>query len=139
MTERKVRGLEDREAQERKNLLRDVRSPAHKLADALKNGTVQTCGVFGAGVCLFAFPVVATPFFGLGLFFFMLLSSHAATSSFVHAPSIGDRHLVAAALPVLALVVVEAYPAAFPSTPAASPSPFPIEALQMAYCCVQGR
>ena len=72
MTERKVRGLEDREAQERKNLLRDVRSPAHKLADALKNGTVQTCGVFGAGVCLFAFPVVATPFFGLGLFFFML-------------------------------------------------------------------
>ena len=59
MTERKVRGLEDREAQERKNLLRDVRSPAHKLADALKNGTVQTCGVFGAGVCLFAFPVVA--------------------------------------------------------------------------------
>jgi len=72
MTERKVRGLEDRDAQERKNLLRDVRSPAHKLADALKNGTVQTCGVFGAGVCLFAFPVVATPFFGLGLFFFML-------------------------------------------------------------------
>ena len=72
MTERKVRGLEDREAQERKNLLRDVRSPAHKLADALKNGTMQTCGVFGAGVCLFAFPVVATPFFGLGLFFFML-------------------------------------------------------------------
>ena len=72
MMERKVRGLEDREAQERKNLLRDVRSPAHKLADALKNGTVQTCGVFGAGVCLFAFPVVATPFFGLGLFFFML-------------------------------------------------------------------
>lgn len=72
MTERKVRGLEDREAQERKNLLRDVRSPAHKLADALKNGTVQICGVFGAGVCLFAFPVVATPFFGLGLFFFML-------------------------------------------------------------------
>ena len=72
MTERKVRGLEDREAQERKNLLRDVRSPAHKLADALKNGTVQTCGVFGAGGCLFAFPVVATPFFGLGLFFFML-------------------------------------------------------------------
>ena len=72
MTERKVRGLEDREAQERKNLLRDVRSPAHKLADALKNGTVQTCGVFGAGVGLFAFPVVATPFFGLGLFFFML-------------------------------------------------------------------
>ena len=69
MTERKVRGLEDREAQERKALLRDVRSPVHQVVDALKNGTVQTCGVFGAGVCLFAFPVAATPLFGLGLFF----------------------------------------------------------------------
>ena len=72
MTERKVRGLEDREAQERKALLRDVRSPVHQVVDALKNGTVQTCGVFGAGVCLFAFPVAATPLFGLGLFFFLL-------------------------------------------------------------------
>ena len=49
MTERKVRGLEDREAQERKALLRDVRSPVHQVVDALKNGTGQTCGVFGAG------------------------------------------------------------------------------------------
>ena len=76
------------------------------------------------------------------LFFFMLLSSQAAASSFVQAPSIGDRHLVAVVAPVPALPVVAfpaAYPAAFPSTPAASPSPFPIEALQMAYCCVQGR
>ena len=48
MTARKVRGLEDREAQERKALLRDVRSPVHQLLDALKNGTVQTCCVFGA-------------------------------------------------------------------------------------------
>ena len=72
MTERKIRGLEDREAQERKALLRDVRSPVHQLLDALKNGTVQTCCVFGAGVCLFAFPAAATPFFGLGLFFFLL-------------------------------------------------------------------
>ena len=72
MTERKVRGLEDREAQERKALLRDVRSPVHQVVDALKNGTVQTCGVFGAGVCLFAFPVAATPLFGLGLFCFLL-------------------------------------------------------------------
>ena len=56
MTERKVRGLEDREAQERKALLRDVRSPVHQVVDALKNGTVQTCGVFGAGGCLFFCP-----------------------------------------------------------------------------------
>ena len=69
---RKVRGLEDREAQERKALLRDVRSPVHQLLDALKNGTVQTCCVFGAGVCLLAFPTAATPFFGLGVFFFLL-------------------------------------------------------------------
>ena len=55
MSDRKIRGLEDREAQERKTLLRDVRSPVHQAIDALKNGTVQTCGVFGAGVCLFAF------------------------------------------------------------------------------------
>lgn len=53
-------------------MLRDVRSPVHQAIDALKNGTVQTCGVFGAGVCLFAFPVAATPLFGLGLFFFLL-------------------------------------------------------------------
>lgn len=72
MTARKVRGLEDREAQERKTLLRDVRSPVHQLLDALKNGTVQTCCVFGAGVCLLAFPTAATPFFGLGVFFFLL-------------------------------------------------------------------
>ena len=72
MTTRKVRGLEDKEAQERKALLRDVRSPVHQVVDALKDGTVQTCGVFGAGVCLLFFPVVATPFFGLGLFFFVL-------------------------------------------------------------------
>ena len=72
MTARKVRGLEDREAQERKALLRDVRSPVHQLLDALKNGTVQTCCVFGAGVCLLAFPTAATPFFGLGVFFFLL-------------------------------------------------------------------
>ena len=54
MSDRKIRGLEDREAQERKALLRDVRSPVHQLVDALKNGTVQTSGTFGAGVCLFS-------------------------------------------------------------------------------------
>jgi len=72
MSDRKIRGLEDRESQERKALLRDVRSPVQQIADALKNGTVQTSGTFGAGVCLFAFPVAATPLFLLGLFFFLL-------------------------------------------------------------------
>ena len=41
MSDRKIRGLEDKEAQERKALLRDVRSPVHQVVDALKNGTVQ--------------------------------------------------------------------------------------------------
>ena len=72
MSDRRIRGLEDKEAQERKALLRDVRSPVQQVADVLKNGTVQTSGTFGAGVCLFAFPVAATPLFLLGLFFFAL-------------------------------------------------------------------
>ena len=72
MSDRKIRGLEDRESQERKALLRDVRSPVQQIADALKNGTVQTSGTFGAGVCLVFFPVAATPLFMLGLFFFLL-------------------------------------------------------------------
>lgn len=72
MSDRKIRGLEDRESQERKALLRDVRSPVQQIADALKNGTVQTSGTFGAGVCLVFFPVAATPLFILGLFFFLL-------------------------------------------------------------------
>ena len=72
MSDRKIRGLEDRESQERKALLRDVRSPVQQIADALKNGTVQTSGTFGAGVCLVFFPVAATPLFVLGLFFFLL-------------------------------------------------------------------
>ena len=46
MSDRKIRGLEDRESQERKALLRDVRSPVQQIADALKNGTVQTSGTF---------------------------------------------------------------------------------------------
>lgn len=45
-----LRGLEDQEAQNRKKLLRDVRTPAQRVADAFKTGAVQTGSVFGAGV-----------------------------------------------------------------------------------------
>ena len=70
MTERKIRGLEYIEAQERKALLRDVRSPVHQLLDALKNGTVQTCCVFGArGVSVCLSCRAATPFSRAWLFF----------------------------------------------------------------------
>ena len=69
---RKIRGLEDKEAQERKSLLRDVRRPGQVCVDALKSGTVQLAGVWGAGVCLFLFPVAATPLFALGVLCFVL-------------------------------------------------------------------
>ena len=48
--ERQLRGLEDQETQERKPLLRDVRSPVQRFGDALKLGQVQTAGIFAAGV-----------------------------------------------------------------------------------------
>ena len=69
--ERKIRGLEDQETQERKRLHRDVRPPSQRLADTLKLGQVQTGGIFGAGLCLFLFPVCATPLFCLGLALFL--------------------------------------------------------------------
>lgn len=69
--ERKIRGLEDHETQERKHLHRDVRSPSQRLADTLKLGHVQTGGIFGAGLCLFLFPACATPLFCLGLALFL--------------------------------------------------------------------
>ncbi len=68
---RHIRGLEDHEAQEKKRLYRDVRSPAQRLADALKTGQVQTGGIFAAGACLFLFPACATPLFCLGLALFL--------------------------------------------------------------------
>ena len=67
---RTIRGLEDKETQERKPLLRDVRPLSQRIADTLKSSTVQISGIFGAGVCLFLFPVYATPFFVLGTMFF---------------------------------------------------------------------
>ena len=69
---RQIRGLEDRETHDRKRLLRDVRSPSEKFADALKNGTVQLCGIGGAGVCLLAFPFLSLPMFLLACLFFVL-------------------------------------------------------------------
>lgn len=70
--ERQLRGLEDQEAQNRKRLLRDVRSPGQRVADALKKGPVQTGGIFTAGACLFAFPACATPLFLVGVLFFVI-------------------------------------------------------------------
>ena len=66
-----IRGLEDHETQERKRLHRDVRSPSQRLTDALKLGQVQIGGMFGAGVCLFLFPVLATPLFLAGIALFL--------------------------------------------------------------------
>ena len=70
--ERQLRGLEDQETQERKPLLRDVRSPVQRLGDALKLGQVQTGGIFAAGVCLFIFPMCAVLFFVVGTALFFL-------------------------------------------------------------------
>ena len=70
--ERQLRGLEDQETQDRKPLLRDVRSPVQRLGDALKLGQVQTGGIFAAGVCLFIFPMCAVLFFGAGTTLFFL-------------------------------------------------------------------
>ena len=47
--ERKIRGLEDHETQERKRLFRDVRSPLQRMGDTLRLGHVQTGGIFAAG------------------------------------------------------------------------------------------
>lgn len=69
---RQIRGLEDQETQERKRLLRDVRSPAQRFGDALKLGQVQTGGIFAAGLCLLVFPVYASPFFCVGVMLFLM-------------------------------------------------------------------
>ncbi len=74
----KIRGLEDREIRERKSLHRDVRTPGQIVADALKDGNVQTGGIMGAGLCLFCFPVLASPLFCIGLIMFILRCVFAA-------------------------------------------------------------
>ncbi len=69
---REIRGLEDKETQDRKKLMRDVRSPLQSLRDALMDGYTQTTGIFAAGLCLCIFPVYSIPFFALGILFFLL-------------------------------------------------------------------
>ena len=69
-TDRKIRGLEDQETHERKQLLRDVRSPLQQTLDFLKLPMTQTGGIMGAGVCLFFFPAYALPIFFAGLAMF---------------------------------------------------------------------
>ena len=69
--QRKVRGIEDVEAYDRKRLLRDVRTPLEKVLDVLKGQNAQLIGMGGAGVCLFAFPALALPLFLLGVLFFL--------------------------------------------------------------------
>ena len=70
--ERKLRGLEDQEAQERKRLLRDVRTFGQKATDTLAKGPVQIGGIFVSGLCLLLFPMYATPLFCVGVLFFVL-------------------------------------------------------------------
>lgn len=72
MTTRKLRGLEDKETQERKRLLRDVRSFSQRFVDICTNGIFQTSCIYGAGVCLFFFPLYATPLFLVGTLFFVI-------------------------------------------------------------------
>ncbi len=72
MTTRTLRGLEDQETQERKKLLRDVRSPSQRFADMCKSGPFQTACIYCSALCLFFFPAYVTPFFFLGLLFFLL-------------------------------------------------------------------
>ena len=69
--QRKVRGIEDAEAYDRKRLLRDVRTPLEKALDALKGQHAQLVGMGGAGVCLLVFPAMAMPLFLLGVLFFL--------------------------------------------------------------------
>ncbi|MDR1686975.1 MAG: TraM recognition domain-containing protein, partial [Desulfovibrio sp.] len=70
--ERTLRGLEDRETQDRKRLLRDVRTPGRRVGDALKSGPFQMGGMFAAALCMFALPVAATPLFLFGVLLFVL-------------------------------------------------------------------
>jgi intracellular multiplication protein IcmO len=54
--DRTLRGLEDQEARERKSLLRDVRTPGQRIADAFVNGQFQIVGIFAAAPCMMVFP-----------------------------------------------------------------------------------
>ena len=69
-----IRGLEDTETQERKHLLRDVRSFPQRIADTFKSDEVQTGGICAAGLCLFLFPAYAFIFLFTGLMLFAIRS-----------------------------------------------------------------
>lgn len=70
--DRKVRGLEERDGQDRKRLLRDVRRPGQKIADALVDGRFQIGGLFASASGMILFPVFVMPIFLFGLLLFVL-------------------------------------------------------------------
>ena len=76
--QRKIRGLEDSETNERKSLHRDVRTPWQLVVNALRDGNVQTGGIMGAGLCLFCFPAFTSPLFCIGVIMFILRCVFAA-------------------------------------------------------------
>lgn len=74
--DRKVRGLEEQDSQDRKRLLRDVRSPGRRIADIFSSGEFQIGGVFAAVPCMAVFPMLAMPIFLFGLLLFALRCRH---------------------------------------------------------------
>ncbi|MBQ9407117.1 MAG: TraM recognition domain-containing protein [Desulfovibrio sp.] len=60
MSDRKIRGLEDSDTQDRKQLLRDVRPPLSRFAAWLQNPSVQIVGIGVMGVLIIIIPA-ATP------------------------------------------------------------------------------
>lgn len=70
--DRKVRGLEEQDGQDRKRLLRDVRRPGQKIADAFVGGWFQIGGLFASASGMILFPVFVMPIFLFGLLLFVL-------------------------------------------------------------------
>ncbi len=70
--DRKIRGLEDQDSQDRKRLLRDVRRPGQRMADAFVDGEFQVGGLFAAAIGAITFPMLTTPIFAFGLLLFAL-------------------------------------------------------------------
>ena len=60
MSDRKIRGLEDSDAQDRKQLLRDVRPPLARFAAWLQTPSVQIVGIGVMGILIIIIPA-ATP------------------------------------------------------------------------------
>jgi intracellular multiplication protein IcmO len=70
--DRIIRGLEEQDGQDRKRLLRDVRTPGQRIADAFVDGQFQIGGLFVAAPCMVIFPTFATAIFLFGLLLFVL-------------------------------------------------------------------